>query len=482
MVVTFLPNNQRVEDQAFGRTARQGKRGTGMMIINANSLDNLDVSSTFGKNIKSKRDQLEAKQLDEFAEKELKLIRIKDSLFDKFCNFLNNDIRLTIRKRNVGVTDILKKLFTRPLTDLDYFNEVQPTTEETCLISALEEQWANFLAKLDHLDEEDARKKCQNLINELKRDFENDDLIKNPYYYITIGNDILVNSWTFKIDELKQDNAKRAMKYFEKAVRLEDKSKTAPGAAHVGIGWCQSIIQEGNYKDEALQEFKKALVLLSNEMSSLNSTEMILNQRVVDFTQSDLYKQMNYKATILGSYIKGVDDAINAIKRSKRLIDIVAHKKEVFKMNNDMDKDKALKFIEDNKGYCNFRVTFNHLTSRDNAGMIQAIASNWDDESGVIDQALKTMDNSGINKDIKLNFKQMDLNTITNSLFKQDKTFDDLTRDSAISTLQSERSYLHSIFDANDLMANLRIHSTNDKNIDKKYSGHQINDLIDIIR
>jgi hypothetical protein len=33
-----MPSNQRVEDQAFGRTARQGKRGTGQMILNATTL------------------------------------------------------------------------------------------------------------------------------------------------------------------------------------------------------------------------------------------------------------------------------------------------------------------------------------------------------------------------------------------------------------------------------------------------------------
>ena len=34
VIVKFMPTNQRVEDQAFGRTARQGKRGTGQMILN----------------------------------------------------------------------------------------------------------------------------------------------------------------------------------------------------------------------------------------------------------------------------------------------------------------------------------------------------------------------------------------------------------------------------------------------------------------
>ena len=38
MILTFMPSNQRVEDQAFGRTARQGKLGTGEMILNSMGL------------------------------------------------------------------------------------------------------------------------------------------------------------------------------------------------------------------------------------------------------------------------------------------------------------------------------------------------------------------------------------------------------------------------------------------------------------
>jgi preprotein translocase subunit SecA len=38
VIITYLPNNDRVEQQAFGRTARQGLRGTAQIIVNRERL------------------------------------------------------------------------------------------------------------------------------------------------------------------------------------------------------------------------------------------------------------------------------------------------------------------------------------------------------------------------------------------------------------------------------------------------------------
>lgn len=54
VILTFMPSNQRVEDQAFGRTARQGKRGTGLMILSSRDLVGYTNTAT-----KKERDAME---------------------------------------------------------------------------------------------------------------------------------------------------------------------------------------------------------------------------------------------------------------------------------------------------------------------------------------------------------------------------------------------------------------------------------------
>ncbi|KAA0195739.1 hypothetical protein HAZT_HAZT003730, partial [Hyalella azteca] len=369
VILTFMPTNQRVEDQAFGRTARQGRRGTGIMILNAQNGDGFR-GNTIGmsnKTMKEQRDIIESEQLHTFQNHELKLIQVKDELFDIFCSFLN-EVRVQIRKETRSKLSIVR----------NWFTEGEPTVYELCMLAALEEQWAAFLRKLDNYEIkcEEAEDKCRALIDQLRIYFRKNQLFKNPYYLITIANDMLVNTGT-----VPTSNTNEALGFFQKAVHLdhsnqrkrlktssksvevsqEEKDVFSPGAAHVGIAWCKLLLKEKGYKDEALSSFKVALKCLANEMSVLNATQLLLEQRQAGFVDSPLYNQLNTQASIIGSYMNGIESSINALKRSKRMIDLVAVKRhevtagkpgilETITHHNDLERRKAdLSFTELNQ-------------------------------------------------------------------------------------------------------------------------------------
>ena len=299
--VTFLPPNERVEQQNIGRTSRIGNKGTSQFII----LDKSQHEFCELRQIRNKNEEDELKQ----AEIKIKKVLIKDKIFSAFCKLLD---------------DINKK--EDPFIDI----KIRAVEERFGIWLKMEEDNIERTA-----DENNALKKFKTFEDEIQKDKENDRLILNPCFHVLIGNQLL-----------EEKKYKEAIEEYTRAIELDEYFQVN---AYYNRGYARiaeySRAPKDNKKeiDEAIKDFKKAKQIIEDNL------EPRLHIIQTATSSEALSEQVSHKMTLFGMQKNTIEMAIG-VDVSKEIEALKSQKSQAENNQTHMDSiSERIKSLEESK-------------------------------------------------------------------------------------------------------------------------------------
>ncbi|XP_037031668.1 uncharacterized protein LOC119071124 [Bradysia coprophila] len=384
VILTFLPDSLRVEEQAFGRTARQGNNGTGELILVSGD-DSAEV-------MKRRRDMHERYALTTFKDSELALIQTKDKLFSRFCK-LYSKIRAALNGW------LMEKLGWDSLTVL-----------EQTVLQAIEEQWAIFLKKIDddNIAVSDAEEKYKHFETGIEADFQNRKSIaitQSCFYWIQCGNEYY-----------KRKKMDKALQCYDKAISTD--ADFAAGA-HAGKGfvYLNTKKPKDGYKLKAISHLTEALTVLYTEIGMYTTAQTLLQHRGGQ-VDSELFKQLTEKVNLIGDFCRIVEGNISASARSLRRVYVTETLPDTIQSTRQVDDLKPVVPCSKHESFGNFSLQFYDLTYF------------WD--TGLQCQALDTIDACGkYCKNMSISVDSQNLEELFNQVKDHTKTLPILQIDGA---------------------------------------------------
>ncbi|XP_061100213.1 uncharacterized protein LOC133130021 [Conger conger] len=319
VILSFLPDNERVELQAFGRTARKGNPGSAQLIISTQHLQDCYSTVSLLGEAKNMRDSLAVEKIQDM-QNDIDEMELREDLFSEYCKTLQ---------------EIYKS------TDED---------EQKAIVAIMNEFWGIWLQEKSEEIDNLKRSKLQNSLRaDLASAKELTQSQNSPsasiYHYVKFGN-----------VALKDKNWKVSARLFEKATK-EDASWAA--IAFYNRSYCIIKMQSGDYLTQAIGDLKKAqdsLKYFSEECLAGLSFVKMSSPKSDDDKTSSLDNQFSTKCNLLSFLDKNINDAIKKLEEIKgKKREALAKKAPVFTLVSEAEEelqmetfnlyDRGLKYI-----------------------------------------------------------------------------------------------------------------------------------------
>jgi hypothetical protein len=300
--IGYLPNNLRVQLQAYGRTSRQGNQGTGQLIINAEiAIPQLQYTYPWYEPANNRYDLLHWRDLaekerllkDRYARNEL--AAIKDALFAHFLQTLN-----TFEQSSVSLSGVIEEV--QQIEDLwGMWLKEQDALLDYPLTEKMQAQDIAIFQQRNANIKEEAFASLHIFTEKLIHDWNARNIIQNPAYF---------TSKAFTIVNFAPDSA---ITYLNQAKALDPIfSFTASYLQALA-----SILNSDTAKQEAYDNLVEAKGKIQELLPQLEGMLAVLNFNAIENNESELSKQIINKMAIIHKLDEYIVRAAEVIAKSQ---------------------------------------------------------------------------------------------------------------------------------------------------------------------